>query len=133
MAHRTEGTSTARAAQMVTRALVRRCPWCGGRGVFDGWFHTKPVCPHCGLRFDRGEGDFFYGAYMFNLIAAELIFVALLIVVVVATWPNTPWTALTWGSIVVAVVAPIFTYPIAKQVWLAFDLAFRPHRADRAP
>lgn len=133
MANQGAGTSLGRVALMTLRALARRCPWCGERRVFDSWFHTKPECPQCGLRFDRGEGDFFYGAYMFNLIAAELIFVAMLIVVIVATYPVTPWTLLTWASIFVAVIAPVITYPLAKQVWLAWDLAFRPHRTGEAP
>ena len=29
-------------------------------------------CPNCGLQLDRGESDYFYGAYLLNFVAAEL-------------------------------------------------------------
>ncbi len=34
-------------------------------------------CPQCGLLFERGEQGYVVGAYMFNIAAAELVFVAL--------------------------------------------------------
>ena len=108
------------------RALRRRCPNCGEGQLFGGWMRMRQRCEHCGLPFDRGERDFFYGAFMFNLIAAELAFVVLLVVVIVATWPNVPWTAITWGSVVTVVAAPMVLYPFSRGLWLAFDLLFRP-------
>lgn len=109
------------------RALRRRCPNCGAGHLFDGWMRPRERCDRCALRFDRGERDFFYGAFMFNLIAAELAFVVLLVVVIVATWPTVPWTAVTWGSVLMVVAAPLLLYPFSRGLWLAFDLLFRPH------
>ena len=86
----------------------------------------RQQCDQCGLPFDRGERDFFYGAFMFNLIAAELAFVVLLVIVIVATWPNVPWTAITWGSVLMVAAAPMVLYPFSRGLWLAFDLLFRP-------
>lgn len=96
--------------------------------MFDRWMKPRDRCEHCGLRYDRGERDFFLGAYMFNLVAAELAFVALLVIVIVATSPRTPWTAVTWGSVAVVLGAPLLLYPYTRALWLAFDLWFRPHR-----
>lgn len=121
------------ALTLVGRALRRRCPACGRGRVYTGWMRARTACAYCGLRFDRGERDFFYGAYMFNLIAAELAFAAVFVAVLLATWPDPPWTLLTWGSAVLVVVAPFVFYPFTKNLWLAFDLLFRPHRKDAAP
>ena len=39
------------------RALLRRCPNCGGRPIFDGWFRMRDRCPRCGTRAaPRGGG-----------------------------------------------------------------------------
>ena len=42
---------------LVGRALRRRCPCCGGGGLFEGWFTMVPRCPTCGLASDRVVGD----------------------------------------------------------------------------
>ena len=128
----TAGPSLGRALVYCGRALRRRCPNCGEGRLFDGWMRPRERCERCGLQFDRGERDFFYGAYMFNLIAAELAFVVLLVIVIVATWPGVPWTAVTWGSVLMVVAAPMLLYPFSRGLWLAFDLLFRPHEPRRA-
>jgi uncharacterized protein (DUF983 family) len=115
------------------RALSLRCPHCGARGVTRRWVTVRPTCPRCGLRLDRGEPDYWIGAMLFNLIAAEILFAAGLVLTLVLTWPRPPWDTLYWGSIVGMIVLPIVTYPITKLVWLAFDLVFRPpHAGDFA-
>jgi uncharacterized protein (DUF983 family) len=112
---------------MVARALALRCPNCGLSGLFTSWFSMRPGCPACGLITEREEG-YFLGAIMLNLVVAELLFAAGLLVVVLATWPNPPWTALWIGSMVGIVVVPIVLYPFSKSLWLAVDLMFRPGR-----
>ena len=59
--------------RLLRRALLLKCPHCGGGGIFESFFKLKAHCPTCGLRLERGEGDYFVGAYLFNLIAVELI------------------------------------------------------------
>lgn len=66
------------------------------------------------------------GAYMFNIIAAELLFACLFVGVLVVTWPTPPWRLITWGSAVLMLVMPLLFYPFSKTLFLAFDLAFRP-------
>lgn len=66
------------------------------------------------------------GAYMFNIIAAELVFAGIFIAVVVAMWPDPPWTALQYGGAALMIGLPVLFYPFAKTVFLAFDLVFRP-------
>lgn len=51
--------------RMLLRGLVRRCPRCGGGGVFRHWFTMRKRCPTCGVRFDRRpEEAFFLGAFV---------------------------------------------------------------------
>jgi uncharacterized protein (DUF983 family) len=115
------------------RALLLACPRCGGRPVTERWVRVRPVCPRCRLRLDRGEPDYWIGALLFNLVAAEGLFAAGVLAVLLLTWPAPPWDALYWGSIVGMAVLPIVTYPITKLAWLAFDLVFRPaHPGDFA-
>jgi uncharacterized protein (DUF983 family) len=119
-------SAAARAASILGRALLRRCPNCGSAGIFRSYLHQADSCPSCGLRLDRGERDFFIGAYTINLIVAELIVFFGGILVLLRTWPDVPWTGLMWGLAALMVAAPVLLYPLSRQVWLAFDLIFRP-------
>ena len=83
-------------------------------------------CPVCGLKLERGEEGYQVGSYMFNIVAAELFFILLFIVIVVLTWPSPPWTLLQYGGIAAMVIAPFVFYPFSKSLFLAFDLLFRP-------
>ena len=58
--------------KLLGRALLLRCPNCGGRGLFTGFLKMKERCPHCGILLERGESDYFLGGYTLNLIAVEL-------------------------------------------------------------
>lgn len=119
-----------RALVLCGRALRRRCPACGEGAMWEGWLRLKPVCPVCGFKLDRGESDYWIGAYLFNLIAAELSFAVVFVAVILLTWPTPPWTLLTWGGAAGAVLTPIVFYPYTHGLWLAFDLLFRPDRRD---
>lgn len=89
-------------------------------------------CPRCGLHFEREEG-YWLGAMMVNLGAAELAFVAVLVGMSVAYWPEVPWIAVFIVSVLVSVAVPLFFYPFSKTIWVAGDLLARPvndhHRA----
>jgi uncharacterized protein (DUF983 family) len=118
--------SAARAGRILWRGLRLRCPHCGNGGILDGWFKLRHRCPSCGLVLDRGESDYFLGAYLVNLVAVELILTAIMVAIGIATAPDVPWTLLTWGGVVFAVVVAIGCYPLTKVLWLAFDVILRP-------
>ena len=86
----------------------------------------KPACPHCGLPLDRGESDYFYGAYLLNFVAAELVAIGVFVVALLITWPEPSWNGLLAVTAAMAVIAPLALYPTTKALWLALDLAFRP-------
>ncbi|MEN9510032.1 MAG: hypothetical protein RLZZ621_2595 [Gemmatimonadota bacterium] len=121
---------TATVVQLMTRALRLRCPHCGGRAIFASFFQLKRHCPSCGLRLERGEGDYFVGAYLFNLIAVELILFFCVLGFVFLTWPNPPWQAITYVTGGLMLAGCMLCYPFAKTTWLAVDLAIRPLSAE---
>jgi len=63
---------------------------------------------------------------MFNMVAAELIFAAIFLAILLWTWPAPPWDALVYGGVGLTVIAPVMFYPFSKTLFLAFDLTFRP-------
>jgi uncharacterized protein (DUF983 family) len=115
-----------RARRLVGRALRLRCPACGAGGLRRHWMAFHASCPRCALRLDRGEHDFFIGAYLVNLIVAELIAAGFIALAVLLTWPDVPWTGMLYGGAALVIVAPLVTYPFSRLVWLAIDLIFQP-------
>lgn len=119
-----------RALWMFARALRRRCPVCGAGPITVRWFGLVPACPACGFRPERGEPDYFLGAIVFNMAFAQGLFAVGLLLTLIATYPDPPWTALYVGGATAMIAAPIVLYPYSKLCWLAFDLLFRPPRPE---
>lgn len=118
----------ARVARMVGRALLLHCPRCGSGGILHHWLKPRTQCPRCGVRLDRGERDHWLGGYTVNLVASELIWAVLMVTVLVARWPDVPWTFLTYGGALLMIALPFIFFPFSRTIWLAIDLAMR---ADR--
>jgi uncharacterized protein (DUF983 family) len=108
---------------MLTRAIRRRCPLCGFKPVFDGWFALKPRCPQCNFSYEREEG-YWVGALIANIAVAEGLFAMLLVGGIALTYPDTPWTTLMIAGAIVMVALPILFYPLSKMLWLWLDLSF---------
>jgi hypothetical protein len=87
-------------------------------------------CPRCGLPLERGEQGYQVGSYMFAIIAAELIFAAVFLTVLLLTWPTPPWDILLYGGMALMLVVPFLFFPFSKTLFLAFDLTFRPVGPD---
>lgn len=108
---------------MLWRGVTMRCPVCGSRGLFRRWTQMVDLCPRCGWNFEHEEG-YWVGAMAFNIVLTELIFVALLVAIVIATWPDIPVWRLILAGVVLNALLPLFLYPISKTIWAAVDLAF---------
>ena len=112
---------------MLWRGMTKRCPRCGGRKLFDGWYHLKPRCPRCGLKFER-ESGFFLGAYVINygITALWLLAVMAGLIVRLDMDPRGSMVPFLVAGVAVAVVVPLVSYPFGKTVWAAIDLSMRP-------
>lgn len=79
-----------------------RCPNCERGKMFSGLFRMEPLCPHCGARYERAQGESI-GGTLINLVAAEL---------------------LSMGGFILSQL--LFSPPLAFQLifWVAFNLIF---------
>ncbi|MDQ3810284.1 MAG: DUF983 domain-containing protein [Chloroflexota bacterium] len=124
-----------RVLSIVGRALTLRCPNCGGGSLFTSWFRMRGRCQRCGMRLvQRAEhdNDYFLGAMMFNLVLADLVFAAGMLIWLMTTWPDVPWDLLRYVGLAFMIIAPILFYPLSKTVWLGFDLLFPPLTGDES-
>ena len=117
--------TTRRVSVLAWRGWTKACPGCGSRGLFRRWFTLVERCPRCGLRFEREEG-YWTGAMGANIIATELVFVALMILTFVLTWPEPPVREMIIGGVAFTLLFPMLFYPFSKTIWMAFDRAFHP-------
>lgn len=114
----------------VLRALALRCPECGSGGLFRRWLLLQPRCPRCALKTDRGNRDHFVGAYLVNLIIAELLFAAAFGAWMLSVWPDVPWDRIELVLVAAMLAAPLLLYPFTRTVWLAADLIFDPPKSS---
>lgn len=116
--------------QLTWRALTLRCPRCGARGIWDSWFKMKHACPNCGQVLERGESqDFFIGAYLINLVVAELSAIVIATIMWLTLGSRVSFNVLWGASMALAIIMPIIFYPFSRELWLAWDLYFRPTEA----
>ncbi len=124
-----EASSSPGVVQVLGRALMLRCPRCGARGILDGWFKLKANCPVCALGLRRApEDDEWFGGYFMNLIASETLMIVVVIGYVLGTWPGVEWGRVEVLSVVMVIVSPVVSYPVAKVLWVGIELVF----AERA-
>lgn len=111
-------TGGARLTTTMGRAIRRRCPYCGGGGIFKGWFTLKERCPHCDTLFEYEEG-FFLGSYVFNIGFTEIVAVAAVVWLIVVSGLSVLEMQIYGAALVIAL--PILFYPFALLMWIAFD------------
>lgn len=114
-----------RVIRFCLRGLRLRCPNCGKGRLLLSWTRLRKRCQICGTDFEREHEDFI-GAYLINLIIAELFVVTAVVTVMVVTWPAVPWDGMLWWLLPAVIVMPLYTYPFSRGLWLAIDLAYRP-------
>jgi hypothetical protein len=61
-----------------------------------------------------------------NLIAVELILFLSVCGFVYVTWPDPPWTVITYVTAALMLAGCVVCYPFSKTLWLAADIAIRP-------
>jgi len=115
---------TASRAEIFARGLSVRCPNCGGKPIFRGWFRLHYRCPHCALKLARSDG-FFLGAMVWNygltVFGCFPVLFALYFAGLIA-----PMTLALLG-IGVGVIVPAIIYPFAWSLWLMTYYLALPH------
>jgi uncharacterized protein (DUF983 family) len=114
------------AGRALGRALWLRCPHCGTPWPRARVMTLADRCRACRLRLDRGESDYFLGAYTVNLLWALIAAAGLAVASV--TLPVSPLLVYAGGIPMVAAMAALL-HPLSRLVWLAADLQFRPASA----
>ena len=121
------------AVAALTRGIRKRCHRCGESDTFLTWFHSRTLCPECGLRWEKEEGGFL-GAMVINYSVATAGWLTLLLMVLIATVPDVPVAPLLIASCVVLVTLPLWFYPRAKMLWAAVEFMVLRSQPDyRAP
>jgi uncharacterized protein (DUF983 family) len=117
--------------RMVGRALLRRCPRCGGKGWFRGWFHRLERCRTCGFKYERQVG-FMLGAMTINIIVTFGCLAAVLVIGSIVTYPDVPVPPLVVLSIAIGVIVPLAFYPFSYTLWAAVELQMKSLDATEA-
>lgn len=94
--------------------------------MFESWLRPKPACPVCAQPLERPEEGYYLGALLVNLVIAEIMPLAAIVAVVLATLPHPPWNLLLYGGATLALASPFAFYPFSKLVWLALDQFIQP-------
>lgn len=116
----------ARLRTLFGRALLRRCPYCGGGHIFAGYFSLKPICPTCEVTFEREEG-YFLGGYALNLVVSEILALGLAVWLLFGTrLRDLPLLPQELIAVSLAVVFPLLLFPFSRTVWMALDLFLNP-------
>lgn len=111
---------------MCGRALLRRCPWCGGKGAWlKGWFGKVDRCRTCGLQYDRQLVGFELGATSINVIVTLGSILITVIVGALVTMPEIAVVPILLVALALGVCMPLLVYPYTQTLWMAVDLLMR--------
>jgi uncharacterized protein (DUF983 family) len=116
-------------SRALSRGLRRRCPVCGGGGLFRSWFRVRDRCPRCNFPFERIEGHWL-GALGMNTIVSFGVLLATLAIGLVVTYPEPPVAPLLLLGVAIAFLVPLLFFPVSKTLWSAIDLLMRPLEPD---
>lgn len=109
--------------QCLGRSLLRHCPYCGGGGIFKGWFSLKERCPHCNVLYEPEDG-YLLGAYVVNIGLTAVVAVAVVISLMVWSSLSTLQIQLIGAGLAIGI--PIFLYPYTLLFWITLDLTIHP-------
>lgn len=108
---------------LLRRALARRCPQCGAKGIFKNYLELRERCPVCEYRFDREEG-YFLGGYALNVVFVGLI--PLILLIFFLAYTDYSWVTLELIFIPLVIVLPLLLFPFTRTFWMLIDLAADP-------
>lgn len=118
--------------RVLLRGFRKRCPRCGERDLFVGWFTMRAACPRCDLRLEKEAGGFL-GAMTLNYGVAMGAWLVVLGIGIAVTVPDIPVVPLLLISAVILIVVPLWFYPRSKSTWAAFEYLVLRSEPDYRP
>ena len=105
-------------AQILANGIACRCPNCGQRTLFERGrlFKVSKSCPSCGLRIERGDGEFL-GPFVINY-AVTAFGVIIPILLLYALGRLSAAAALAM-ALVAGLAVPLLVYRLSWGWWLA--------------
>ncbi len=111
--------------RLLRRGVLRQCPLCGVRGVFESWFEVRDRCPRCHFPIRRDEGHWI-GAVGINTIVTLGALVLTMFVGFALTWNERRGAPIFISTFLVAAITPLAFFGSSQTLWSAIDLAMRP-------
>lgn len=96
--------------------FMLRCPNCEHGAMFTGLFNMNPVCPHCGVRFERLSGESVGGMFI-NLGLAEVLSLGGFFISQLLLKPPILAQVIFWVSFNILFV--VFFYRHSRAMWVA--------------
>ena len=129
----TAGSSRRPSIGLLTRrALLRRCPVCGGKKIFESFYKLKTRCPRCSYLFER-ESGYWVSAIIVNTAVTFALFGLFFVGTLIAMYPDVSWGPVLIIGGVANLLFPVFFFPYSKTLLMAFDLWVHPLSASERP
>jgi uncharacterized protein (DUF983 family) len=111
--------------RILANGLACRCPGCGGRTLFEKGrlLKVNASCPVCGLRIERGDGEFLgplvinYGLTAFGIVVPVIVLYAA---------GRLGGAATLLIAFAASLAAPLLLYRLSWGWWLALYYLFLP-------
>ena len=114
---------------LTRRALLRRCPVCGGKRIFASFYKLKNRCPTCRYVFER-ESGYWVSAIIVNTAVTFALFGLFFVGTLIAMYPDVSWGPVLIIGAVANLLFPVFFFPFSKTLLMAFDLWIHPLSAS---
>jgi uncharacterized protein (DUF983 family) len=112
-------------AQVLANGIACRCPNCGKRTLFERGrlFKVNGSCPSCGLRIERGDGEFL-GPFVINY--AVTAFGLIVPILLLYAFGRLSAAAALSMALVAGLAAPLLMYRLSWAWWLTLYYFFLP-------
>lgn len=103
-----------RTLRVLWDGLRLRCPQCHRGAMFAARFTMWPVCPVCGLRFERSSGEITGGMGINAFVSETVVFI---VGAALGWFTALPLLPLLGGMVLFAIVFPIAFYRPSRGLW----------------
>ena len=111
--------------RLLSRGIRRRCPLCGGGGVFATFFQVRDRCPQCNFPLQREEGHWLGAVGINTIVTFGLLFFTMLVTVLLSIDERRA-APIVIPCFLVACLTPVLFFGSSHTVWSAIELAMNP-------